>query len=107
MHAAPCRFQNLVEKAYELRVTVIGQSVISMGINSQKHEDTKIDWRVGQLRRDLYDVVPLPPIVRQRVFDLMSRLGLVYGALDLIVTPDDEYVFLEINPGGQWLWMES
>lgn len=107
LRAAPCLFQNLVAKAYELRVTVVGQSVIAMRIDSQKHEDTKIDWRVGQLRRDLYDVVPLPQIICQRIFDLMSRLGLVYGALDFVVTPEGKYVFLEINPGGQWLWMEE
>ncbi len=107
LHVAPCLFQNLVDKAYELRVTVIGQSVIPMRIDSQKHDDTKTDWRVGQLRRDLYDVVTLPPVVRQRVLDLMSRLGLIFGALDLIVTPDGQYVFLEINPVGQWLWLEE
>ena len=37
---------------------------------------------------------------------LVERLGLCYGALDLVLTPDGRYVFLEINPSGQYLWIE-
>jgi len=38
---------------------------------------------------------------------LMRRLGLVYGAIDLRLTPDGRYVFLEINPAGQFLYVEQ
>ena len=34
----------------------------------------------------------------------MTRLDLVFGAIDLVVTPDGRYVFLEVNPTGQWAW---
>jgi glutathione synthase/RimK-type ligase-like ATP-grasp enzyme len=37
---------------------------------------------------------------------LMSKLGLVYGAIDLIRTPNNDYVFLEVNPGGEWGMLE-
>jgi glutathione synthase/RimK-type ligase-like ATP-grasp enzyme len=37
---------------------------------------------------------------------LLRRLGLSYGAVDLILTPDDRFVFLEINPNGQYLWVQ-
>jgi hypothetical protein len=37
---------------------------------------------------------------------LVKQLGLEFGAIDLILRPDGEYVFLEINPNGQWLWLE-
>jgi glutathione synthase/RimK-type ligase-like ATP-grasp enzyme len=42
-----------------------------------------------------------------RLRDLMCALGLTFGALDLIRTPDGRYVFLEVNPNGQWLWLED
>ena len=38
---------------------------------------------------------------------LVRRLGLAYGAIDLVLTPDGRYVFLEINPNGQYLWIEQ
>jgi D-alanine-D-alanine ligase-like ATP-grasp enzyme len=39
--------------------------------------------------------------------ELMSRLSLAYGAIDLVLTPDGRYIFLEINPNGQWLWIDE
>jgi hypothetical protein len=36
---------------------------------------------------------------------LMDRLGLVFGSIDMIVTPDGEHVFLEVNPNGQFDWV--
>ncbi|MEJ2669125.1 MAG: MvdD family ATP-grasp ribosomal peptide maturase, partial [Gammaproteobacteria bacterium] len=36
----------------------------------------------------------------------MDLLGLNFGCIDMILTPDDEFVFLEVNPNGQWLWVE-
>jgi len=103
---APCLFQQYAEKAYELRVTIVGTSVIPVRIDSQAHSHTRVDWRIDQLRPELYSVVTLPAAVRRMLLDFMDSLGLVFGAIDLIVTPEGEYLFLEINPGGQWLWME-
>jgi glutathione synthase/RimK-type ligase-like ATP-grasp enzyme len=37
----------------------------------------------------------------------VERLGLCYGAIDMVLTPDGRYVFLEINPNGQYLWIEE
>jgi glutathione synthase/RimK-type ligase-like ATP-grasp enzyme len=37
----------------------------------------------------------------------MRRLGLVYGAIDLRLTGDGRYVFLEINPAGQFRYVEE
>ena len=30
-----------------------------------------------------------------------------FGAFDFIVTPENEWIFLEVNPNGQWLWLEQ
>jgi glutathione synthase/RimK-type ligase-like ATP-grasp enzyme len=37
----------------------------------------------------------------------MNALGLFYGALDFIATPDGRCVFLECNPDGQWKWIDE
>ena len=53
------------------------------------------------------EAVELPEDVIARLRNLMKRLGLVYGAIDMRLTPDGRYVFLEINPAGQWLFVEQ
>ena len=48
-----------------------------------------------------------PDDIRNRVALMIEELGLEYGALDFIVTPENEWYFLEINCMGQWLWIEQ
>jgi glutathione synthase/RimK-type ligase-like ATP-grasp enzyme len=51
--------------------------------------------------------VELPALWIRRLHDLMRHLGLVYGAIDLMRTADGDYVFLEINPAGEWLFVSE
>lgn len=102
----PCFFQNHIEKAYELRVTVIGEHVFAAKIHSQDDDRTRVDYR--EFSVDIrYESYELPAELAQRCRDFVRSYGLTYGALDLIVTPDGEYVFLENNPGGQFLFVEQ
>lgn len=94
----PCHFQGYVEKEYELRVTVIENNVFAAKIDSQLDERTKIDFRDFSVGIP-YTAVSLPQNIAQRCIDYISSYGLNYGALDLIVTQDERYVFLENNPG--------
>ena len=109
----PGIYQHYVPKAYELRATVIGRRIFTVKINSQETLRGRIDWREAQRRprgkaADLtFEPTVLPGAVAERCLHLMQSLGLVYGAIDLIVTPEDEHVFLEVNPAGQFLWAES
>ncbi|HBB65351.1 MAG TPA: hypothetical protein DCZ84_01770 [Candidatus Vogelbacteria bacterium] len=104
---APCLFQEYIEKAYELRVTVVGQQVFAARILSQEHTQTSTDWRHRQDEVTLkHEVEILKSDVEQACVQIVKQLGLVFGAIDLIVTLDGKYVFLEINPNGQWLWVE-
>ena len=45
--------------------------------------------------------------VADRLKELMRLLGLTFGGIDLVLTPDGDYVFLEVNPSGQWLWLDD
>jgi hypothetical protein len=45
--------------------------------------------------------------VEEKLLRLMQRLGLAFGAVDMRRTPDGRHVFLEINPAGQWLFVED
>lgn len=100
--------QNYVEKAYELRITVINQDVIACKIDSQIQDDDKgkIDWRQGYDYNLKHEIVELPENIRQFCLAFLQRMKLNFGCFDFIVTPEGEYVFLECNPNGQWLWIE-
>lgn len=107
LRLCPMTFQEMVPKALELRVTVVGQQLFSASIDSQSSDRATYDWRrdgVGLLED--WKPYELPDDVKQRLLQLMDYFGLNYGAIDIIVTPDRKHVFLEVNPAGEFFWLE-
>ncbi len=104
---SPAIYQEWIPKRYDLRVTVVGEQLFVAAIHSQDDLEAQVDWRHTADPTLRHTEVQLPDAITQGLQRLMRRLGLVFGAIDLIRTPDDEYLFLEVNPGGQWLWLEN
>ncbi len=104
---APVTFQENVVKRVELRVTVVGDRAFAAEIDSQASSRTRHDWRHYDHERVRYSQHELPRSVERLCVQLTRALGLCFGAIDLILTPEGEYVFLEINPNGQWAWVEE
>jgi glutathione synthase/RimK-type ligase-like ATP-grasp enzyme len=102
----PMIFQAYVPKRVELRITVVGTRVFAAEIHSQANNRTRHDWRRYDLDRTPHLPHDLPHDVSAKCVRLVEELGLRYGAIDMIVTPDERYVFVEINPNGQYLWIE-
>ncbi|MFH1315265.1 MAG: MvdC/MvdD family ATP grasp protein [Candidatus Uhrbacteria bacterium] len=104
---APAIFQQYISKKLELRVTVVGESVFACAIESQSNEKTKDDWRHYDLDNTPHYQFDLPKYTEDLCRQIVKYYDLNYGAIDLILTPKGEYVFLELNPNGQWLWIEG
>jgi glutathione synthase/RimK-type ligase-like ATP-grasp enzyme len=103
----PVLFQGYVEKKSELRVTVVGDDVFATEMHTQADPKSAVDWRRGSPLRVPHSVHELPPGIKLKCRELVRRLGLTFGAIDLIRTPTDDYVFLEINGNGNWAWCEG
>jgi len=105
---APGIYQEFLDKACELRVTIIGRSVFAARLDSQKDGYYLTDWRANQLDGDVAcEAYDLPEEVEEKCLALMARLGLVFGCIDIVVTPTGEHVFLEVNEMGQFLRVED
>ncbi len=107
LELCPLIVQAYVPKQVELRVTVVGTEVFAAQIHSQESNHTRLDWRCYDPATTRHATHRLPDDVAARCRQLVADLALRYGAIDLILTPDGRYVFLEINPSGQWLWIED
>lgn len=102
----PVMIQEYVPKLLELRVTVVGKQAFACAIHSQDSERAREDWRRYDFANVKHEVFNLPQEIYDNLLRLMEKLGIVYGAVDMILTPSNEYVFLEVNPSGQWMWIE-
>ncbi|MEV8630688.1 MvdC/MvdD family ATP grasp protein [Streptosporangium sp. NPDC051023] len=111
-HADALRFCPVIVQAYvpkrvEVRVTVVGREVFAAEIHSQVSNHTRYDWRHYDPGATPIRAHELPAEISARCVALVERLGLAYGAIDLILTPEGHHVFLEINPNGQFHWIEA
>ena len=101
---APVIFQEAIAGGCDIRVTVVGDRVFPAQITGPA-DGYEYDFRLHTARSAITPV-DLPDAVTAALLALMRRLGLWYGAIDLRRAPDGDYVFLEINPAGQWLFVE-
>lgn len=94
-------FQEQVHKAFELRINIIGDNITATEIHSPL-----LDWR-----RDYscihYHLHSLPEDIKQKLLKIVHHLHLHFAAIDVIVTPEGEYVFIELNPNGQFYWLDE
>jgi len=104
---SPAIYQELVPKRFDIRVTIVGERIFAVAIDSQSDPTATVDWRQTQNPELPHYSVSLPDAIVRRLLDMMKRLDLSFGAVDLIETPDGQYVFLELNPSGQWLWLDD
>ncbi|WDE12042.1 MvdC/MvdD family ATP grasp protein [Thalassomonas haliotis] len=107
LSASPGIYQRLVAKQYEVRAQFFGRSCFAVSIDSNRLQYGELDWRLHQHQGTLSSPVELPDEIYQAACALMDELGLVCGAFDFIVTRDDEWVFLEVNESGQFLFLEQ
>lgn len=102
----PCVFQEYVPKEIEIRVSVVENQVFAAEIHSQTSQRTRHDWRRYDLENTLHRPHELPTKIQKACVEITKYYELKFGAIDLILTPEGKYVFLEINPNGQWAWIE-
>lgn len=101
---SPVIFQRRIAAVADVRVTIIGEDVFaaSVRVDELRYDvDVRLNLAVRWVRHEL------PEATVRLLLTLMRRLELVYGAIDLRLTQDGRYIFLEINPGGQFLFIEE
>lgn len=100
----PSLFQKEIKKKYELRVFVLNNDIYSMAIFSQKVEDTETDYRKPIYSQRKMRMLPfsLPKDIENKLLLLFEKLELNTGSADILVDENSNYIFLEINPVGQF-----
>ena len=97
----PTIFQERIDAAFDVRATVIGSEIFTMRIAvAPGTVDSRFDFDAE------CEPMALPSNIEDKLHRLMKDLNLVFGAIDLRVTPEGEFVFFEVNPQGQFLFVE-
>lgn len=107
LRQSPMVFQRRVAKAFELRIIVVGDRAFAGKIDASTSARGATDWRRAAVGEVAWQPHALDDALARAVCAVVRRLGLVYGAADVIITPAGEPVFLEVNPSGEWGMIEQ
>jgi len=108
LRVAPVIFQEYV-KGTDVRVTVVGDTVFPCLVEKVASMTHKVDWRMGFYNGDItfHQDVDFPEDLAQRCVEMVKAMGLNFGAFDFIKDSTNDYWFLEVNPNGQWGFVEG
>jgi glutathione synthase/RimK-type ligase-like ATP-grasp enzyme len=98
----PMIFQRNIDKEYELRIVYVDGIFFTGKINAEKSIKGKTDWRVATDISLTWESYILPHDICNSLTVMMKKMGLFFGAIDMIRQKDGQYIFLEVNPQGEW-----
>jgi hypothetical protein len=100
-------YQQRIDKVADVRMVVMGADVFAYKViqDGEQH----FDFRIGFYQEDhlRYEAIPVPAPLKKKVIDLMNSLRINFASADFALQADGEWVFLDLNPNGQWLFLED
>lgn len=108
IHFAPVFLQKEIKKRYEYRITIIGDKYFVCRIQSQdiNNDDAKLDWRIINPDKVGHYADDLPISYISKLQAMLKYFNLNFGAFDIIEDINGNLFFIELNPNGQWYWIE-
>jgi hypothetical protein len=103
----PTMFQKRISKQFDVRVTIAGEKCIVVALHSQDNPIIALDCRRNEMREMRYSATELPTKISDSLVRLTRSYGLHFAAIDLALDRVVSYWFLELNPSGQWAWLEQ
>lgn len=105
--ACPTLFQQCIEKTSDVRITVVDGDVHSVALRAADMDGSqRCDIRRNNMNDVTYSRVALPQDVESKIHSLMRHYRLRYAAIDMAVDHEGNWIFFEVNPNGQWAWLD-
>lgn len=103
----PTLFQAEIQKHSDIRITVVDGEINAVELTAQDPDGhQRCDIRRNHMEDVQHTSIQLPEVIRERVLALVRSYGLRYSAIDMAVSDRGDWIFFEINPNGQWAWMD-
>ena len=104
---APCILQRRLDIKSEIRVTVVGERVFAVRLDSESISNQYDDIHRCPSTKGRISEIKMVDSIIESCIKVVKSLGLRYGAIDLIEDKNDRLTFLEVNATGDWYWVES
>ncbi|HKV43594.1 MAG TPA: hypothetical protein VJT32_02785 [bacterium] len=105
--SCPTLFQQWIQKEVDVRITVAGNKCIGVALHSQEREVSLVDCRRDNMTGMRYSLLSIGEELEGTLVALVGSYGLHFAAIDMARDFHGRYWFLELNPAGQWAWLEQ
>lgn len=102
----PVLFQKKIDKQIDIRVIVIDDSITAVGMRAFDGEKQRLDIRRNLMNDVSYSKVIIPDQIREAILMIVKSYELRFAALDFALDISGNWIFFEINPNGQWAWLD-
>lgn len=107
LQLCPTFFQAKIRKRADVRLTVVDHNMHALILSACDSDGRqRCDIRRNNMEDVAYEPAELPTDIREKVESLMQHYNLRFGAIDFCIDEDGQWIFFEINPNGQWAWMD-
>jgi glutathione synthase/RimK-type ligase-like ATP-grasp enzyme len=105
--SCPTLFQQDIEKKCDVRITVVGQDVYAVELTAKEPGGSqRCDIRRNNMDDVTYKAITLPQNVVASLKRLMRHYNLRFATIDMAIGTDARWYFFEVNPNGQWAWLD-
>lgn len=102
----PVLLQYQVDKKCDVRITVVDHRITAVTLESTKNGIQELDIRRNNMEGVHYSIIELPTSVKTQVKNLLEYYNLRFAAIDMAIDHKGNWWFFEINPNGQWAWLD-
>jgi glutathione synthase/RimK-type ligase-like ATP-grasp enzyme len=103
----PTLFQQFVQKHSDVRITVVDNDIHAVELQaSDLPGEQRCDIRRNNMADVSYRSITLPSDIEGKIMRFMRHYGLRFGAIDMAISAQGDWVFFEVNPNGQWAWLD-
>lgn len=100
---SPLIIQEKIKKRSDIRLTVFGDKLHAYSVNSTH---SNVDWRIDY-QNVTFNKLQVPLEIKDMILEFMQILNLSFGAFDFILDENNHWIFIEVNPNGQWAWIDQ
>lgn len=106
-NVCPVLLQERINKKQDVRVIIVDKDMHAVALTSANAKTGQpIDIRANNFADVVYDPIKLPSKIESQIRDYVQSYELRFAAIDMALNDHDDWIFFELNPNGQWAWLE-
>ncbi|MEX1828480.1 RimK family alpha-L-glutamate ligase [Luteibacter sp. CQ10] len=108
IRVCPMIYQEKIKKVADIRVVKMGDSCTAIRMEQPTAGDARIDSRLNMFHPEMRaSAFPVCARIKAIMDAMCDQLGIVYASCDFAQTSEGDLVFLDLNPAGQFMFLES